>query len=153
MNSTHCTDGNAEAQRRDTVCPRSCVCELGSEFWKFDCRVQCSRLCHGCYSVCAQSCPTLCDPSSPPGSSFHGVSQARILEWVALASSRGSSRPGNQIRISCVSCIDRRVPCLGTGGGGQGITSTQASPEGVRSSHYLVPSVSLSLVFQSWRWR
>ena len=97
MNSTHCTDGNAEAQRRDTVCPRSCVCELGSEFWKFDCRVQCSRLCHGCYSVCAQSCPTLCDPSSPPGSSVHGVSQARILEWVALASSGGSSRLRNQI--------------------------------------------------------
>ena len=42
-----------------------------------------------------QSCPTLCDPTdcSPPGSSFHGISQARILEWVAISSSRGSSRP------------------------------------------------------------
>ena len=40
-----------------------------------------------------QSCPTLCDPMdcSPPGSSAHGVIQARILKWVAMPSSRGSS--------------------------------------------------------------
>jgi len=38
-----------------------------------------------------QSCPILCDPMdrSPPGSSVHGILQARILEWVALTSSRG----------------------------------------------------------------
>ena len=42
-----------------------------------------------------QSCPTLCDLTdcSPPGSSVHGILQARILEWVAMSSSRGSSRP------------------------------------------------------------
>ena len=41
----------------------------------------------------AQSCPTLCDPMdcSLPGSSVHGILQARILEWVAMPSSRGSS--------------------------------------------------------------
>ena len=41
----------------------------------------------------AQLCPTLCDPvdRSPPGSSVHGILQARILEWVARPSSRGSS--------------------------------------------------------------
>ena len=41
----------------------------------------------------AQSCPTLCDPMdcSPPGSSVHGILQARILEWVAISFSRGSS--------------------------------------------------------------
>ena len=46
-------------------------------------------------SECAQSCPILCDPtdSSPPGSSVHRISQERILEWVAISSSRGSSRP------------------------------------------------------------
>ena len=40
-----------------------------------------------------QSCLTLCDPMdcSPPGSSVHGVSQARILEWVPISFSRGSS--------------------------------------------------------------
>ena len=42
-----------------------------------------------------QSCPTLCDPMdcSLPGSSVHGTLQARTLEWVAISSSRGSSRP------------------------------------------------------------
>ena len=41
-------------------------------------------------SEVAQSCPTLCDPMdcSPPGSSVHGVFQARVLEWGAIASSR-----------------------------------------------------------------
>ena len=44
----------------------------------------------------AQSCPTLCNhmDCSPPGSSVHGLSQARILEWVAISFSRGSSNPG-----------------------------------------------------------
>ena len=44
-------------------------------------------------SVHAQTCPTLCDPMdcSPPGSSVHGILQARILEWVAISSFRGSS--------------------------------------------------------------
>ena len=42
-----------------------------------------------------QSCPTLCDPMdrSPPGSSLPEIPQARILEWVAIPSSRGSSEP------------------------------------------------------------
>ena len=41
----------------------------------------------------AQSCPTLCDPMdcSPPGSSGHGILQARMLEWVAISFSGGSS--------------------------------------------------------------
>ena len=44
-------------------------------------------------SEVAQSCPTLCDPvdCSPPDSSIHGILQARILEWVAISFSRGSS--------------------------------------------------------------
>ena len=42
-----------------------------------------------------QSCPNLCDPIdySPPGFSVHGILQARILEWVAISFSRGSSGP------------------------------------------------------------
>ena len=50
-----------------------------------------------------ESCPTLCDPMdcSPPGSSVHGVSQARILVWVAISFSVGSSRPKDQALISC----------------------------------------------------
>ena len=47
-------------------------------------------------SEVAQSCPSLCDPvdCSPPGSSVHGILQARILEWVAISFSRESSQPG-----------------------------------------------------------
>ena len=43
----------------------------------------------------AQLCLTLCDPTdySPPGSSVHGILQARILQWVAVFFSRGSSQP------------------------------------------------------------
>ena len=46
-----------------------------------------------CVCLIAHSCPTLCDhmDCSPPGSSVHGILQARILEWVAISSSRGSS--------------------------------------------------------------
>ena len=46
-----------------------------------------------CVCVCLSVCLTLCDPMdySLPGSSVHGVLQARILEWVAMPSSRGSS--------------------------------------------------------------
>ena len=49
----------------------------------------------------AQSCPTLCDPmdSSPPGSSVYGIIQARILEWVAMPSSRESSQPRNRTQV------------------------------------------------------
>ena len=45
-----------------------------------------------------QSCPTLCDPVdySLPGSSVHGILQARILGWVAIPLSRGSSQPRDQ---------------------------------------------------------
>ena len=46
---------------------------------------------------------------SPPGSSVHGIFQARILEWVAISYSRGSSRPRDQIQVSCVSCISRQI--------------------------------------------
>ena len=54
-----------------------------------------------------QLCPTLCNPmhSSPPGSSVLGILQARILEWVAMPSSWGSSWPKDWICISCISCI------------------------------------------------
>ena len=58
-----------------------------------------------------QSCPTLCDlvDCIPPGSSVHGILQARILEWVAMPSSRGSSQPRGQTCVSCFSCIGRQV--------------------------------------------
>ena len=61
--------------------------------------------------VCAQSCPTLCNPidCSPPDSSVHGISQARTLEWVAMSSSRGSSQSRDHTHVSCVSCLGRCI--------------------------------------------
>ena len=64
--------------------------------------------------VCAQAlqlCPSLCEPmdSSPLGSSVHGISHARILEWVAISFSRGSSRARDRTHVSYVSCIGMQV--------------------------------------------
>ena len=55
-------------------------------------------------SEVAQSCPTLCDPMdySPPGSSIRGIFQARVLEWVAVFFSKGSSRPRDQTQVSLI---------------------------------------------------
>ena len=55
-------------------------------------------------SEVAQSCPTLCDPinCSLPGSSLHGILQARILEWVAISFSRVSSRLRDRTQVSCI---------------------------------------------------
>ena len=46
---------------------------------------------------------------SPPGFSVHGISQARILEWVAISYSRGSSKPRDWTHISCSSCPGRQI--------------------------------------------
>ena len=57
-----------------------------------------------------QSCPTLCDPidGSPPGSSIPGILQARILEWVAISFSRGSSQFRDQTCVSSSSVLTGR---------------------------------------------
>ena len=79
----------------------SCVLLVGSKMvqllwktvWHFLKILKMELLCAKLF----QSCLTLCDPmdSSPPGSSVHGILKARILEWVAMPSSRGSSQPRN----------------------------------------------------------
>ena len=58
-----------------------------------------------------QSCPSLCDPMdcSLPGSSVCGILQARILEWVTISFSRGTSQPRDQTHVSRVSCTGRWV--------------------------------------------
>ena len=55
-------------------------------------------------SLKTQPCPTLCNPMdcSPQGSSVNGILQARILEWVAIPFSRGSSQLGDQTQVSCI---------------------------------------------------
>ena len=55
-------------------------------------------------SEVAQSCLTLCNPMdcSLPGSSIHGIFQARILEWFDISFSRGSSQPGDRTQVSFI---------------------------------------------------
>ena len=60
-----------------------------------------------CVCKVAQSCPTLCNSMdcNPPDPSVHGISQATILEWVAISFARRSSQHRDQTRVSCVSCL------------------------------------------------
>ena len=68
-----------------------------------------------CVCVCVYKCSQLCTTlynsmdCSPPGSSVHGILQARILEWVTIYFSREFSPPRDWTHISCVSCISRWV--------------------------------------------
>ena len=71
-----------------------------------------------CVCVCVRACtkshqssPTLCDLMAcrPAGSSVHGILWARILELVAMPSSRGSSQPRDGTPVSYISCIGRQV--------------------------------------------
>ena len=68
-------------------------------------------LCHPCVNACMLSCAGLCNPldCSPPGCSVQGISQARILEWVAVPSSRGSSQPRDQTLLSQASWTSTQV--------------------------------------------
>ena len=62
-------------------------------------------------SMCVYSVMTLCDPmdySCLPGSSVHEILQARILEWVAISSSRGSSLPRDRTHVSSATCTAGR---------------------------------------------
>ena len=59
-----------------------------------------------CWWSVIQACPTL---FNPPGSSVHGISQARLLEWVAISYSRRFSLPRDRTHVSCVSCRGRQI--------------------------------------------
>ena len=79
-----------------------------------------------CVSMCAcsvaQSCPTLCDPMdcSLPGASIHGISKARILEWVVISSSRGFPNlpwvepisPASPMQVDCLLACHLGNPIL-----------------------------------------
>ena len=85
-----------------------CNSKLDIELWNYWIVFRKNNLMIKCCCLVAQSCLTLCDPMdySPPGSSVHGISQARILEWVAISFSRVSFWPRDG---SCVSCTGRRI--------------------------------------------
>ena len=78
---------------------------LGISVSHISCDTDRGQFCLILASCCliAESCPALCDPvdCSPPGSSVHGILQARILEWAAVSVSRGCSQPRDQTHISC----------------------------------------------------
>ena len=72
-------------------------------------RLNSMYVCISCMLI--QPCLILYDPMdcSIPGSSVHGISHAKILEWVAVSSSRGSSQHRNWTCISCVSCLGWQI--------------------------------------------
>ena len=93
-----------------------------------------------------QSCPTLSHPvdCSPPGSSVHGILQARILEWVTISCSRGSSQPRDQTLVSYVSLIGvgRQVPYHQRHLDSGGATETSSSSSGGYSGDHAQSSRS-----------
>jgi len=109
-------------------------------------------------SEVAQSCPTLCDPVDCrlPGFSVHGILQARILEWVTISFSRGSSQPRDWIRVSSVG--DRRFNLWATREGKVfSLAETNCSTVYSYSRNDAPPSVGLALIgkehkikFRSW---
>ena len=100
-----------------TLNPQSTVTWIGEEVhWSKDVEeiLRCSsEQTGGRYHICCcclvtKPCLTLCNSMncSPLGPSVHGISQARILEWVAISLSRGSSRLRDR---TCVSCSGRQI--------------------------------------------
>ena len=64
-----------------------------------------------CVCMYAQLYLPLCDPMdcNPPGSSVHGIFQAKLLEWISISCFRGSSQPTDRTHVSCISCTGRQI--------------------------------------------
>ena len=90
----------------------------------------------------ARLCPTLSDPTNcgPPGSSVRGISQARILEWVAVSSSRGSSQRRDRTYVSCVSHIGRWIFYRCAPVKYLSVASSNASDSKIKMSRACLPS-------------
>ena len=88
---------------QDVDSGQSCVRDSGEEEER--------GVCVCMYVQPFQSCLTLCDlmDYNPTGSSVHGILQARILEWIVMPFSRGSSQPRDGTHVSYVYCIGRWV--------------------------------------------
>ena len=93
---TSMDDSHAEVEIKPQLKPRGSVAKEGRK------------------GKVAQSCPTLCDPMdcSLPGFSVHGIFQVRVLEWVAISFSRGSSWPRDRTQVSHI--VGRRFTHLAT---------------------------------------
>ena len=105
-------------------------------------------ICHGVLCLVTKLCLTLCDPMdcSPPGSSVLGIFQARILEWVAISSSRGSPWAKNQTHVSFISCIGRWILHHCTTWDAHLLWQPQYSPWGLASAQL----ASLPLTLARW---
>ena len=101
-----------------------------------------SRLCWALPG--ADALPSLCDPMdcSPPGSSVHGVFQARELEWFVTSSSRGSSWPTDRTSTSWVSCIGRQILKL---------MSNQGAPPGCLSGRWGAQTFPTGFIMPIWK--
>ena len=95
----------------------------------------------------------LCDPMkcSSPSSSVHEIFQARILEWVAISSSRGSSQPSDQTHVSCISCISRQI-LLRLHHLGSPKTHTLSQKENCQTSPFLVLTISILCLLEVLFW-
>ena len=96
-------------------------------------------------SEVTQSCPTLCDPvdCSPPGSSVRGILQARILAWVAISFSRGSSRPRDRTRVSQIA--GRHFTIWATKGG-INITFEDTESRAMENIKFMTQQVCINLL-------
>ena len=105
--AVHCTWNDHGLQRHVDIWIR------GKMFHLWRCKETSCVSFFWCVHACSVtlSCPVLCDPMdcSLPGSSVHGILQARILEWVAISSFRESSQPRDQTHVSGVCCIGRQI--------------------------------------------
>ena len=103
-----------------------------------------------CFLV-AKSRLTLCDPTdcSPPSSSVHGILQARILERVAISSSRGSSWPRDWTWVSCISCTGKQILYHFVTREVHMTSSLVKSSSSIKSVFFLAISLLLNLI---WRW-
>ena len=99
-NTGYMSSSRGSSQPRDWTCV-SYFCIAG---WFFTISATWEVPLNECEVKVTKSCPTLCDPMdcSLPGSSIHGIFQARILEWIAVYSSRGSSQFRNWTQLSCI---------------------------------------------------
>ena len=134
--------------------PSQCSVEMNGDWnpnpWALPCQSVCVCVCvcvcvHVCVFVLSHS--VVSDSLQPHAlypSSIHGIFQAKILEWVAISSSRGSSRPRAWTWVSCVPRIGRQIlyPC-----------TTWEAHLHVRLSHYstLPPHTNKTEDFPSWK--
>ena len=96
-------------QEKDT--PHVILHSRPSRCWRLPCP---SRIFIGSFFMCFSESFLTLQPMdcNPPGSSVHGIFQARILEWTAISYSKGSFQPRDQICVSCISCIGRQMGSL-----------------------------------------